>query len=82
MDILKLAAEMDLTCIKAYKIDALKSVYKTNETMYSGITEAKIEDLDVTVVDPNSSSFPADEKICIDMATCSINASPSLPGKS
>uniref|UniRef100_A0A0D9X765 SAM-dependent MTase RsmB/NOP-type domain-containing protein n=1 Tax=Leersia perrieri TaxID=77586 RepID=A0A0D9X765_9ORYZ len=31
MDILKLAAEMDLNCIKAYKLDALKSVLKTNE---------------------------------------------------
>jgi hypothetical protein len=31
MDILKLAVEMDLNCIKAYKLDALKSVRKTDE---------------------------------------------------
>ncbi|PVH36791.1 hypothetical protein PAHAL_6G169100 [Panicum hallii] len=31
MDILKLASEMDLNCIKAYKLDALKSVRKTEE---------------------------------------------------
>uniref|UniRef100_A0A0D3GZI3 SAM-dependent MTase RsmB/NOP-type domain-containing protein n=1 Tax=Oryza barthii TaxID=65489 RepID=A0A0D3GZI3_9ORYZ len=36
MDILKLAAEMDLNCIKAYKLDALKSVRKTNEAKYIG----------------------------------------------
>ncbi|KAG8087165.1 hypothetical protein GUJ93_ZPchr0010g9490 [Zizania palustris] len=39
MDILKLAAEMDLNCIKAYKLDALKSVRKINEAGNVGITD-------------------------------------------
>ncbi|KAF0900260.1 hypothetical protein E2562_029813 [Oryza meyeriana var. granulata] len=37
MDILKLAAELDLNCIKAYKLDALKSVRKTNEAKNIGM---------------------------------------------
>lgn len=32
MDIQKLAAEMGLTCIKTYKLDALKAVCKRNES--------------------------------------------------
>lgn len=43
MDILKLAAEMDLNCIKAYKLDALKSVRKTNETRNLGMEDDPIE---------------------------------------
>ncbi|TVU06738.1 hypothetical protein EJB05_49966 [Eragrostis curvula] len=39
MDILKLAAEMDLNCIKAYKIDALKSVRKINEETNLGMED-------------------------------------------
>ncbi|GJN03324.1 hypothetical protein PR202_ga20754 [Eleusine coracana subsp. coracana] len=39
MDILKLAAEMDLNCIKAYKLDALKSVRKTNEAIHPGMED-------------------------------------------
>jgi len=40
MDILKLASEMDLNCIKAYKLDALKSVRKTDEATNVGMGEA------------------------------------------
>uniref|UniRef100_J3MSJ7 SAM-dependent MTase RsmB/NOP-type domain-containing protein n=2 Tax=Oryza brachyantha TaxID=4533 RepID=J3MSJ7_ORYBR len=50
MDILKLAAEMDLNCIKAYKLDALKSVRKTNEANNTGMA-SNCTDTIVTLVD-------------------------------
>ncbi|WOL14543.1 methyltransferase NSUN6 isoform X1 [Canna indica] len=79
MDILKLAAEMDLTCIKAYKLDALKSVCRANGTINSGITDANNEELDdVTANNRSSSGFHTDDKVSIDMETCSNDASPSL----
>ncbi|CAO2210762.1 unnamed protein product [Urochloa humidicola] len=43
MDILKLASEMDLNCIKAYKLDALKSVRKTNEATIVGMANSHCE---------------------------------------
>ncbi|KQJ96231.1 hypothetical protein BRADI_3g21700v3 [Brachypodium distachyon] len=39
MGILKLADEMGLSCIKAYKLDALKSVRKTNEARNLGVAD-------------------------------------------
>ncbi|OAY85137.1 putative methyltransferase NSUN6 [Ananas comosus] len=49
MEILKLAAEMDLHCIKAYKLDALKSVRRTNEET----------DVEATVTEDDKSYKPA-----------------------
>lgn len=46
MDIKKLAAEMGLTCIHAYKLDALKSVRRTQEKINSDVHS---ETLDTTV---------------------------------
>ncbi|XP_039816316.1 rRNA (cytosine-C(5))-methyltransferase NOP2C-like isoform X7 [Panicum virgatum] len=43
MDILKLASEMDLSCIKAYKLDALKSVRKTDEATNVGMGDSHCE---------------------------------------
>ncbi|CAO2163570.1 unnamed protein product [Urochloa humidicola] len=43
MDILKLASEMDLNCIKAYKLDALKSVHKTDEATNVGVADSHCE---------------------------------------
>nr|CAB3480789.1 unnamed protein product [Digitaria exilis] len=43
MDILKLASEMDLNCIKAYKLDALKSVRKTDEATNIGMADSLCE---------------------------------------
>lgn len=40
MDILKLASEMDLNCIKAYKLDALKSVQKTDAATKIGMADS------------------------------------------
>ena len=39
MGILKLADEMGLSCIKAYKLDALKSVREANETRNLGVAD-------------------------------------------
>jgi hypothetical protein len=39
MGILKLADEMGLSCIKAYKLDALKSVRKSNEARNLGVAD-------------------------------------------
>lgn len=54
MDILKLAAEMGLTCIKAYRLDALKSVRRTTETLIRGSTTENRKASDVA--DENSES--------------------------
>ena len=43
MDILKLASEMDLSCIKAYKLDPLKSVRKTDEATNVGMGDSHCE---------------------------------------
>ncbi|XP_042390127.1 rRNA (cytosine-C(5))-methyltransferase NOP2C-like isoform X2 [Zingiber officinale] len=76
MDILKLVAEMDLSCIKAYKLDALKSVVN-NETI-SCTTHVNNEESGVSAIDQSSSTFIRGDKISIDVETCSINDSPSL----
>ncbi|XP_042394887.1 rRNA (cytosine-C(5))-methyltransferase NOP2C-like [Zingiber officinale] len=76
MDILKLVAEMDLSCIKAYKLDALKSVVN-NETI-SCTTHVNNEESGVPAIDQSSSTFIRGDKISIDVETCSINDSPSL----
>ncbi|XP_010919742.1 rRNA (cytosine-C(5))-methyltransferase NOP2C [Elaeis guineensis] len=54
MEIMKLAAEMDLTCINAYKLDALKSVRRTNEGDNTDVTDHIIRDFDMTVKDSKS----------------------------
>lgn len=77
MDILKLAAEMDLSCIKAYKLDALKSVVNS-ETIST--THVNNEESGVPAIDQSSSTFIRGDKISIDVETCSINDSPSLTG--
>ncbi|URE23420.1 PUA domain [Musa troglodytarum] len=85
MDVLKLAAEMDLTCIKAYKLDALKSVQRTNGMMYSEKTDSNNDEPDIAAVNSCSSSFSTDVKINTEMEKCSINATPSetvINGKS
>ncbi|WVZ93309.1 hypothetical protein U9M48_039298 [Paspalum notatum var. saurae] len=51
MDILKLASEMDLKCIKAYKLDALKSVRKTDEARDLGIADEHSEATDTMAED-------------------------------
>ncbi|KAJ8458529.1 hypothetical protein OPV22_031455 [Ensete ventricosum] len=77
MDVLKLAAEMDLTCIKAYKLDALKSVQRTNGMMYSEKTDSNNDESDIAAVNSCSSSFSTDVKNNIEMEKCGINATPS-----
>ncbi|CAD5166868.1 rRNA (cytosine-C(5))-methyltransferase NOP2C isoform X1 [Musa acuminata AAA Group] len=77
MDVLKLAAEMDLTCIKAYKLDALKSVQRTNGMLYSEKTDSNNDEPDIAAVNSCLSSFSTDVKINIEMEKCSINATPS-----
>ncbi|KAH7685604.1 16S rRNA (cytosine(967)-C(5))-methyltransferase protein [Dioscorea alata] len=47
MDIMKLATEMGLTCINAYKLDALKSVCQVKE-----ILDVGVEILDLEVLNP------------------------------
>ena len=54
MEIMKLAAEMDLTCINAYKLDALKSVRRTNEGDNTDVTDHIIRDFDMTIKDSKS----------------------------
>ncbi|XP_020268515.1 putative methyltransferase NSUN6 isoform X2 [Asparagus officinalis] len=49
MDIKKLAAEMDLTCINASKLDALKSVCQSKETKNVDIKDRNSDELDVAV---------------------------------
>lgn len=49
MDIKKLAAEMDLTCIRAYRLDALKSVRQPSEVSDAEATNLDREILDITV---------------------------------
>lgn len=52
MDIKKLAAEMELSCINAYKLDALKSVIRSHEKADVGGKNQSIEndeELDVLV---------------------------------
>lgn len=74
MDILKLAAEMDLSCIKAYKLDALKSVVNNEATHVNN------EGSGIPAIDQSSSTFTRGYKISIAVETCSINDSPSLTG--
>ncbi|CAD6344066.1 unnamed protein product [Miscanthus lutarioriparius] len=52
MDILKLASEMDLSCIKAYKLDALKSVRKTDEARNLGMADNHSEAVEIPTEDP------------------------------
>jgi hypothetical protein len=52
MDILKLASEMDLSCIKAYKLDALKSVRKTDESRNLGMAHNHSEAIETPTEDP------------------------------
>jgi len=52
MDILKLASEMDLSCIKAYKLDALKSVCKTDEARNLGMADNHSEAIETPTEDP------------------------------
>jgi methyltransferase NSUN6 len=51
MDILKLSAEMDLNCIKAYKLDALKSVRKTDEGRSLGMGHHSSEVIETVAED-------------------------------
>ncbi|KAL6646447.1 hypothetical protein ACP70R_018055 [Stipagrostis hirtigluma subsp. patula] len=51
MDILKLAAEMDLNCIKAYKLDALKSVRKPTEAGNPDVTDNRTEAIEMVADD-------------------------------
>lgn len=54
MDILKLAAEMDFNSIKAYKLDALKSVRKTNEARNLGVADNHTEAIEIVAEDSDS----------------------------
>lgn len=58
MDILKLAAEMDLTCINAYKLDALKSVRRDSDTN----DKSEAQDISVTT---SKVGFPTSAGITI-----------------
>ncbi|XP_068666034.1 rRNA (cytosine-C(5))-methyltransferase NOP2C isoform X2 [Aristolochia californica] len=49
LDIQNLAAEMGLTCIRAYKLDALKAVSRANDSTGSNLSSHKIESLDANV---------------------------------
>ncbi|KAK8962271.1 hypothetical protein KSP40_PGU006367 [Platanthera guangdongensis] len=55
MDIKKMAAEMDLTCIKAYRLDALKSVRQISNAADVAATNLE-HDISDTTVDNSSSS--------------------------
>lgn len=60
MDILKLAAEMDLNCIKAYKLDALKSVRKTTEARNHGMADNHSEAIETMAEDSDSCHITVD----------------------
>ncbi|XP_062192180.1 rRNA (cytosine-C(5))-methyltransferase NOP2C isoform X3 [Phragmites australis] len=60
MDILKLAAEMDLNCIKAYKLDALKSVRKTTEGRNHGMADNHSEAIETMAEDSDSCHITVD----------------------
>ena len=68
MDIKNLAAEMDLTCINAYKLDALKSVFHGNETTDAGVRTQNNKELDVGVENAGSFRFTNG-----DMVTCTTD---------
>lgn len=74
MEIMKLAAEMDLTCINAYKLDALKSVRRTTEGENTAITGHIIEELDMTVKDSRSFSVTNGDMVTSNTETSSIDA--------
>jgi hypothetical protein len=58
MDILKLASEMDLNCIKAYKLDALKSVRKADEVV--GIADGHCEAIETLAKDSDPCHITSD----------------------
>ncbi|CAL4998292.1 unnamed protein product [Urochloa decumbens] len=62
MDILKLASEMDLNCIKAYKLDALKSVSKTDEATIVGMADSHCEAIKTLANDSDPCPVTVDGK--------------------
>ncbi|KAJ6847889.1 putative methyltransferase NSUN6 isoform X1 [Iris pallida] len=69
MDIKKLAAEMGLTCIQAYKLDALKSVRRTQDTIKS---DAHSETLDTTGNVSIASKITNGDWVADDTENCKI----------
>ncbi|XP_039119852.1 tRNA (cytosine(72)-C(5))-methyltransferase NSUN6-like [Dioscorea cayenensis subsp. rotundata] len=68
LDIMKLATEMGLTCINAYKLDALKSVCQVKE-----ILDVGVEILDLEVLNPvvtGTVGSPNEEMKNNDMTKC------------
>ncbi|KAK8450995.1 hypothetical protein SEVIR_6G135800v4 [Setaria viridis] len=62
MDILKLASEMDLNCIKAYKLDALKSVRKTDEATVVGMADGHCEAIKTLAEDSDPCHATVDDR--------------------
>nr|CAB3482792.1 unnamed protein product [Digitaria exilis] len=65
MDILKLASEMDLNCIKAYKLDALKSVRKTDEATNIGMADNHCEAIKTLAEDSDTCHAKVDGRTTI-----------------
>lgn len=70
MDIKKLALEMDLTCINAYKLDALKSVSWSNEIANADVRNQNNEELAIAIKDPGSVRVINGDKISCTTDKC------------
>ncbi|XP_038981447.1 tRNA (cytosine(72)-C(5))-methyltransferase NSUN6 [Phoenix dactylifera] len=81
MEIMKLAAEMDLTCINAYKLDALKSVRRTNEGENTDVTDHIIRELDMTVKDSKSFRVTNGDVVSSNTETSGIDVTSMQTGK-
>ncbi|XP_072992243.1 rRNA (cytosine-C(5))-methyltransferase NOP2C isoform X1 [Typha latifolia] len=82
MDILKLAAEMDLHCIKAYKLDALKSVQRADEGSNVGMADHKVEALNITAEDLSSFGSAADIEVpSIEKCSSSLTITQSVDNR-
>ena len=63
MDIQKLAAEMGLNCITAYRLDALKSVARVNGSADPVIPARDEDSLVVNVNDSGQLGFPVEGEV-------------------
>lgn len=81
MEVMKLAAEMDLTCINAYKLDALKSVRWTNEGENTDVTDHIARELDMTVKDSKSFSVTNGDIVSNNTETSGTDVTSMQTGK-
>ncbi|KAG9448007.1 hypothetical protein H6P81_014135 [Aristolochia fimbriata] len=85
LDIQKLAKEMGLTCIKAYKLDALKAICRKNDSSGSTLSNCKNEAQDADVPDSVlQSSKDTDHSLTVDVSNhdtqCTVNGESSNHG--